>query len=265
MADSITKEYLKNQQYGTTKNLQARINIHQRFGQAETSFHGYIGAHLPIDGPVNVLEAGSGTGIFWKENLSRLPQGSKLIVTDFSAAMVEKLAETFTEDFVSCELADIEKLQYPDDTFDVVNAHHVIYHASDKDKAFSEILRVLKPGGYVSITTNSERHMRKVYDIGRELDPAFPTDRIIDSFTEEVADEMLPKYFSKIDKHIQVDSLRVDDLQFLIEYVASGVTPRSMEVQDDFYDRYAAIAKAEMDETGYFEIPKRSPLYICRP
>ena len=64
---------------------------------------------------------------------------------------------------------------------------------SHKEKAFREIKRVLKQDGYATITTNSARHMRVVYDIGKRLDPNFPTDRIIDSFTEEIADEILPK------------------------------------------------------------------------
>ena len=38
--------------------------------------------------------------------------------------------------------------------------------------------------------------MLNVYEIGRNLDKNFPTDRIIDSFTEEVADKMLPSHFN---------------------------------------------------------------------
>ena len=37
--------------------------------------------------------------------------------------------------------------------------------------------------------------MLNVYEIGRNLDKNFPIDRIIDSFTEEVADELLKNHF----------------------------------------------------------------------
>ena len=264
MGEILTKEYLKKLQYGTTKNLEARIKIHQLFSTNAESLHTWAGKLMPIEGPVKVLEVGCGTGIFWKENLQRLPRGSELTLTDFSEAMVEKARGNFTEPFIGVEIADIESLRYANDSFDVVIAHHLIYHASDKQKAFSEIKRVLRSKGFVSITTNSERHMRIVYDIGKRLDKNFPTDRIIDSFTEEIADTMLPKYFPNIEKHVQEDLLKVDDLKFLIDYVASGVTPRDMSVADDFYERYAKIVKEEMDEKGYFGVPKRSPLYICR-
>ncbi|MBC7952341.1 MAG: class I SAM-dependent methyltransferase [Rhodospirillaceae bacterium] len=263
MAIEISKEYLKNLQYGTAKNLEARIQIHQRFSTNPEPFHAWIGNHMTFSGPVRVLEVGCGTGIFWRENLRRLAEGSSLVLTDFAEAMVAKTAQSFDQPWIRCELADMEALAYPDASFDIVNAHHVMYHAADKARAFAEIRRVLKPGGYLTLTTNSERHMRVVYDIGRQIDPNFPTDRIIDSFTEEVADIEVPKFFPKFEKFVQEDMLQVTDLEFLIDYVASGVTPRGMKVADDFYEKYAAIAKKEMDAKGYFEIPKRSALFIC--
>ena len=265
MAEKLTKEYLKNLQYGTTKNLEARIKIHRLFSTSTESFHAWIGKHLKIDKPVDILEVGCGTGIFWKENLDLLPEGSSLTLTDFSEAMVEKTKEVFSQKNILVEVADVESLSYADNSFDIINAHHIIYHSSDKAKALNEMKRVLRPGGYITITTNSDLHMRIVYDIGKQLDPNFPTDRIIDSFTEEVADGMLGDFFSKIEKHLQEDLLKVDDLVFLIDYVASGVTPRDMKVSDDFYEKYAEIAEAEIKEKGFFGIPKRSPLYICCP
>jgi len=264
MGTAITKEYLKNLQYGTTENLDARIKIHQLFSTNPESFHAWIGRHLTFTKPADVLELGCGTGSFWKENLHKLPEGSTLTLTDFSPAMVEKTRANQGDAAVKVEIADVENLVYEDDSFDVVNAHHVIYHAEDKSRAFSEIKRVLRPDGFATFTTNSRIHMFNVYEIGRRLDANFPTDRIIDSFTEEIADEMLPKFFGNIEKHVQEDVLEVTDIQFMLDYVASGVKPRDMSVADDFFERYAAVVSKEMEDQGYFAIPKRSPVYICR-
>ncbi len=265
MGTAITKEYLKNLQYGTTENLDARIKIHQLFSTNPESFHAWIGRHLTLTKPVDVLEVGCGTGIFWRENLHRLPEGSTLTLTDFSQAMVDKTRANLGDTRAKVEIADVEHLADGDESFDVVNAHHVIYHAEDKPRAFSEIKRVLRPDGFATFTTNSQVHMFNVYEIGRRLDANFPTDRIIDSFTEEIADEMLPEFFGDVEKYVQEDMLEVTDIQFMLNYVASGVKPRDMSVGDDFFERYAALVQAEMDEKGYFGIPKRSPLFICRP
>lgn len=47
--------------------------------------------------------------------------------------------------------SEAEKLPFPDNSFDIVHSHHVFEHLSDPLKAASEILRVLKPGGFVFI------------------------------------------------------------------------------------------------------------------
>ena len=105
--------------------------------------------------------------------------------------------------------------------------------------------------------------MLNVYEIGRNLDKNFPTDRIIDSFTEEVADKMLPKYF-KFEKKIEEEELRVTDWDILMGFVASGVEPRGIKLVDNFWDGYKKIYDEELKNNGYFKIIKRSPLYICK-
>ena len=54
---------------------------------------------------------------------------------------------------VAFDFALIEKIPFPDVTFDVVVSRLVIHHLPDdlKRKAFAEILRVLKPGGHLLV------------------------------------------------------------------------------------------------------------------
>ena len=259
----INKDYLKEKQYKKSNYLEARIAIHN-FGSEQESLHGWVFRHLQITKPVKVLDVGCGTGIFWQENVAKLPAGSIVVLTDFSQGMVDKARQNVKGNNVSFEVADIENLKYADESFDIVMAHHVVYHAENKDKALKELRRVVKKDGFVTVTSNSERHMFNVYEIGKSLDHNFPTDRIIDSFTEEVADGMLLRYFSQVQKLVSEDLLKVTDMQILLDYVRTGVEPRNIAVASDFYEKYSVIAKKEMDAKGYFGIPKRSPLYICR-
>lgn len=49
--------------------------------------------------------------------------------------------------------APSEKLPFPDSTFDVVSCLEVLEHVFDKDVALKELLRVLKPGGRLILST----------------------------------------------------------------------------------------------------------------
>ena len=271
MTEQINKDYLKEKQYKTTQYLEARIKIHS-FTENKQSFHQWLYDQYDFSNfknkKIKVLDVACGTGVFWKQNFDKFKDFDiDLTMTDFADSMLEK-SQVSLKDYkfqIKYEIADIEKLEKYKNQFDIVFCHNAVYHAENKDTALNNLLNCLNDNNdsFVSITTNSEKHMLNVYEIGRSLDSKFPTDRIIDTFTEEVADEMLPKYF-KFDKKLELERLKVTDLEILMNYVASGVEPRNIQLKDNFYEEYSNIAKREIDTNGYFEIIKRSPLYICK-
>ncbi len=272
MPEEITKNYLKKKQYSTTKYLEARIKIHQ-FTKNKYSFHEWILNNFDMsifskDRPIKVLDVGCGTGVFWKKNIQKLNQFKlDVVFTDFTQAMVDKEIEN-TKDLEATkvyEIADVENLEKYYGKFDIVMCHNVIYHAQDKNKALNNLEKCLNDdlNSFCSITTNSEKHMLNVYENGRNLDKNFPTDRIIDTFTEEIADKLIPNYF-KMDKRLEEEELQVTDWDILMGFVASGVEPRGIKLVDNFYDKYKEIFENEMKSRGYFQIIKRSPLYICK-
>ena len=61
----------------------------------------------------------------------------------------------------------------------------------------------------------------------------FPTDRIIDSFTEEIADQLIPNHF-QMEKIVEEEELQVTDWEILMGFVASGVEPRGITLNDNF-------------------------------
>ncbi len=99
-----------------------------------------------------VLDVGCGTGSLTLTAKTSAGPGGAVYGLDASPEMIEtarKKAKQAGAD-VTFDLALVEKLPYPDATFDVVVSRLVIHHLPDdlKRKAFAEIFRVLKPGGH---------------------------------------------------------------------------------------------------------------------
>lgn len=89
-----------------------------------------------------VLDIGCGPG-----NSSKIlsDTGAEVTGIDFSQKMVDEASANYSD--ISFHQADAENIPKPDNSFDVVVANYVVHHFADPDKVFSEITRVLKPGG----------------------------------------------------------------------------------------------------------------------
>ncbi len=88
-----------------------------------------------------------------------------------------------SKDSVLCQ--DVQNLTFPDHSFDVCTSLDVLEHVPDDKKAFSEIYRVLKPGGYFVLTVPLNIHRETVErakmlegEIQHILPPEFHDDHI---------------------------------------------------------------------------------------
>jgi ubiquinone/menaquinone biosynthesis C-methylase UbiE len=106
-----------------------------------------------------VLEVGAGTG-FFSLNLRQAGVVDGVHVTDISSAMVDAAKRNASKLGFDIEgrVADAECLPHADATFDLVVGHAVIHHLPDVEQAFSEMLRVLKPGGRVVVCGEPTRY-----------------------------------------------------------------------------------------------------------
>lgn len=89
-----------------------------------------------------VLDIGCGPGNS-SSHLSRV--GADVTGIDFAQEMINVAMSKYPN--ITFQQADAENIPMPEKSFDVVIANYVVHHFADPEKVFSEISRVLKPGG----------------------------------------------------------------------------------------------------------------------
>jgi phosphatidylethanolamine/phosphatidyl-N-methylethanolamine N-methyltransferase len=100
-----------------------------------------------------VLEVGVGTGI----SLPLYSPNVRIFGTDISEEMLKKakrrVAEGNLKNIEGLSVMDAEKLEFPDNAFDVVMAQYVVTAVPNPEAALDEFARVLRPGGELIILT----------------------------------------------------------------------------------------------------------------
>src|ERR1700760_4550329 len=101
---------------------------------------------------LSVLDVGCGPGTITAD-LAALAAPGLVTAVDESADVLDVArAEAERRDLsnVSFATADVQQLDFPDDTFDVVHAHQGLQHVADPVAALREMRRVCRPGGIVA-------------------------------------------------------------------------------------------------------------------
>ncbi|XZF15888.1 class I SAM-dependent methyltransferase [Chitinophagaceae bacterium MMS25-I14] len=103
-----------------------------------------------------MLDVGMGTGVILRYMAEDSDfDGYHFTGIDYYEDMVgiaeDRIAGEGLSDRITCAWGDASKLDYPDNSFDVVISRATIHHLSDPTEALREKFRVLKPGGFAII------------------------------------------------------------------------------------------------------------------
>ncbi len=102
---------------------------------------------------MSVLDCATGTGDLAIEFKKAVGPTGKVIGTDFCAEMLEPAPQKASSKNldIKFELADVTKLQYENNQFDITSISFGIRNVNDPIKALQEMARVTKPNGKVIV------------------------------------------------------------------------------------------------------------------
>jgi demethylmenaquinone methyltransferase/2-methoxy-6-polyprenyl-1,4-benzoquinol methylase len=112
-----------------------------------------LGACPPrhADAALVVLDCGTGSGTLSLAFARVWAVPFMLEATDTSDHMLDQARQRFEQAGVtaSTRQADVRRLPYADNSFDVVMSAHLLEHLQDPETALAEMVRVTRPGGVV--------------------------------------------------------------------------------------------------------------------
>ena len=244
------------EQYSKADGLSTRLSMHEKYSTNRMGLGNWYFTFYNIKEGAKILELGCGTGAMWQGHKDVLSKCSEVVLSDFSAGMLETTKKNLGEmDNVEYRVIDIQDIPYEDNYFDVVIANSMLYHVPDVDKAISEVNRVLKSDGiFYAGTTSCHGIMETITDwLGIEAS-------FVNVFCLENGGEQLEKHFAKVDIERYIDSLEVTDIDDLMEYIYSGITFKNVCTLPR--DKVKDILESHR-ESGVIRLPKGPGVFVA--
>ena len=255
--ESIKKEYQD------STNLNARIQLHRRFSLNPYGWMHWVFDQLDLPPLCRILELGCGPGSLWSENLERIPVGWDILLTDFSAGMVEQAQKNLGGNgSYRFQILDAQNTPLPleDGTFEVVIANHMLYYITDKPALLAEIHRVLLPGGRFYASTIGERHLAELVDLITRFDAKLVAWGAGNNpFTLENGAELIARNFPDVSLRRYEDGLAVTEVEPLLAYIQSS----KLDLEEERIPKLKTFLGNEMKKAGgVLRITKDSGIFI---
>lgn len=249
---AVTRTEAQDRQYGDSRKLEARANLHRRYGRGGTNWFAWIAEHAALPAGSSVLDLGCGPGWLWENAKECFPPGLHLTLADLSPGMVDEAVHrakaTNCYASVDGQVADAAALPFADESFDAVLACHMLYHVSDVRVALEEMRRVLRPGGVVFVTTNLEGNMAPFYALVAEAFGGRASDPAADIFGLARARNYMAEMFSDVTLVETSDDLHVTSVEDLVLALTSF--PPGDGADDAAVARLEGDVRAAMDNGG---------------
>lgn len=256
------QQYLKNDQYKDATNLNARVVLHQRFSTNPYGWMNWVFDHLlNLPEEAKILELGCGPAYLWKENISRIPAGWRITLSDLSPGMLDAAWRNLvvTGRTFQFKEIDAQSIPFENETFDAVIANHMLYHVPDLAQALSEIRRVLKPNGHLFATTIGKDHLQEISAWIRRVSPATDFVSFGSPFTLDNGLEQLQQFFPQVTLSRYADSLHVTEVKPIVDFILS--TSHATEVSEEKLASLVKELEQELKEKARIFISKDSGLF----
>ena len=225
-----------------------------------------------------VLDLGISYGLLYRKNWNRMPENLTVDGYDIHESWADNLEEDLRENRepvpetmeIQLHWGDLEE----EDTwkeirkkkYNKVMAHYFMAYMSDMEATMKKVAEVLLPGGFFSVTYRSVAtecsFWEKLLD-EMGLDKAFAIKRrksIAESC--EIFEDMLSRYFTRVEHVVLPGPLRYDDSEALFECMLKRYDQAGKYLNDN-KEKILAFFDQKIEKDGCIILESDSTFYHC--
>ena len=252
-------------QYQNATNISARIRLHRDYSVNRQGWFPWVYEQCRIRDGQQILELGCGNGALWTENRDRIPDHVQILLSDVSEGMLRDARRNIGQwdSRFTFQAFDCAQIPCPDQSFDLVIANHVLFYCKDLDQVFSEVRRVLRPGGIFLCSTYGPRHMREINELVQNFDSriVLSAEKLYEQFGLDNGHALLSPYFTNISCVRYEDAIELDRAEPLIEYILSCHGNQNQILLERYKDFRSFT---ERTVAKGFHITKEAGVFLCK-
>ncbi len=222
-----------------------------------------LGMFLKQSNTSKILDVGTGNGNFIRIINSVTNDFSEIIGIDLLEVSIKGCKENFDDERINFFKMDAAKMEFDNDTFDLVCLSNSLHHLEDINVIMKEMERVLKPGGaliFCEMMSNNLNKQQKSHlmlhhfaaEVDRERgsfhDLTFSNQKILEILKEESSLNIVDAWDLTYPKREKNSKEEIEWLFETIDRVKERVTDSERR---KYYDKKADKIKKYMNKNGF--------------
>ncbi|MCL2559881.1 MAG: class I SAM-dependent methyltransferase [Turicibacter sp.] len=249
----IEHERALRQKFFDSSSLSAEIEFIEQL-DSDKNWYQWVFERLVFKKEDHILDLGCGEGSLWYKNESRLPPSLTVTLTEVTDDLLSHAKQNLLDKFphFEFEVAPLEKLNFPDESFDVVIANHVLFFSNHADIVLAEVNRVLKKGGRFYCSTIAKEHMQELEQLIKNYNDNIKLGKSeqLQNFGYEKAVALLEQQFTNVEAEHYHDELVIDSTDRLFLSYIYSMPGQMLDIASKEKTEFEAYLKKQMRDHG---------------